>query len=211
MILMKNFYEDSMSAIRKYVEDQHDGKVNSASRALGLKDPSVLSHWLSGRRSPSLSVLGPVMDAIGVSVSMGDVPPADFAYIPKVAAVAGCGSSVETSGEIEGMYAFRKEFIFRHALHPRQCILLDVKGDSMEPILHDGDTVLVDKSDTMPQDGKIYLVSLGDELMVKHLYKTPRGLLLRSENSRYPDIPVEAADRDGCRIHGRVRWFGCIC
>ena len=56
-------------------------------------------------------------------------------------------------------------------------------------------------------DGHIYVVTLGDELRVKRVQKTLKGLILRSENSKYADIPVEGPDLETFVVHGRVRWY----
>jgi phage repressor protein C with HTH and peptisase S24 domain len=133
----------------------------------------------------------------------------EYDYIPKVAAKAGAGSSLETSGETLGMYAFRKTFLCREGIHASSSIMLDVVGDSMEPLIREGDTILVDTSDRNVQDGKTYLVAYGDDLKVKHIFKSPQGLILRSENQRYADVTI-APDELGTYavVHGRVRWFG---
>jgi phage repressor protein C with HTH and peptisase S24 domain len=85
---------------------------------------------------------------------------------------------------------------------------MDVRGDSMEPLLKDGDTLLVDQSDTEIMDGRIYVVTLGDELRVKRIQKGFKGYVLRSENTRYADITIEGDDLDAFKVHGRVRWVG---
>ncbi len=205
---MKTFLKTAIGALRNYVDGQHDGNVRQAAKALGMKT-NILYQWLAGTRSPSLLALGPVFDAMGITLDIPGAERYDFDYIPNVAARAGAGSSLETSGETIGLYAFRKDFIVSQGIHPKSCILLDVTGDSMEPILKDGDTILVDTSDTEVRDGKTYLVAYGDDLRVKTLFKSPRGLILRSENQRYADVLIEPADLGTYAIiHGRVRWYG---
>lgn len=206
---MKTFYDTSIQALHDYVREHHDGKVNRAAKALGFKDASVLHQWLTGKRSPSLIALGPVFDAMGIRLDIPSEEAVDFDYIPKVAARAGAGSSLETSGETLGLYAFRKDYIAQQGIHVKDSILLEVVGDSMEPLLRSGDTILVDQSDTEVQDGKTYLIAYGDDLKVKNVFKTPRGLILRSENPRYADVTIRPDELGTYAvIHGRVRWFG---
>ena len=88
--------------------------------------------------------------------------------------------------------------------------MMDVIGDSMEPLIQDGDTILIDQHDKDVIEGKIYVVTLGEELRVKRIYKGINGLILRSENTRYPDISVTTAEMESLVIHGRVRWFGRV-
>ena len=151
------------------------------------------------------------LEKMGGQVVLPDDDPgllAQYRFIPKVAAVAGAGATLETSDEVLGWYAFRSDFMGREHISDRNSVLMQVRGDSMEPLLKDGDTVLVDQSDTEVIDGRIYVVTLSDELRVKRVQKSFRGFILRSENTRYADIAVEGCDLDAFRVHGRVRWVG---
>ena len=123
---------------------------------------------------------------------------------------AGAGASLETSGETSGLYAFRNDFISRIGINAHNAVMMDVIGDSMEPLIQDGDTILIDQHDKDVIEGKIYVVTLGEELRVKRIYKGINGLILRSENTRYPDISVTTAEMESLVIHGRVRWFGRV-
>ncbi|MEI3478590.1 MAG: S24 family peptidase [Bilophila sp.] len=98
----------------------------------------------------------------------------------------------------------------RVCIHPKSSVMLDVLGNSMEPVIRHKDTILVDQSEKTLKDGKIFLVGFGDELLVKRVQRTPRGWLLKSENKDYSDITVEGADLDSFRVYGRVRWFGRV-
>lgn len=129
-----------------------------------------------------------------------------YRFIPKVAAIAGAGATLETSDEVLGFYAFRADWLGTEHVSEKHSVLMDVRGDSMEPLLKNGDTLLVDQSDTEVMDGRIYVVTLGDELRVKRIQKSMRGYVLRSENPRYADITVEGADLAEFKVHGRVRW-----
>ena len=115
---------------------------------------------------------------------------------------------METSPEVEGLFAFRKDWLNKLNIPTGNIELFDVVGDSMEPTLRNGDTLLVDRSDTKILDGKIYVVSLREELLVKRVQKTLDGIDLLSDNTRHKPIPVALPDLDKLRIHGRVRWFG---
>lgn len=151
------------------------------------------------------------LERMGGKVILPDDPPvsvASYRYIPKVAAIAGAGATLETSDEVLGYYAFRADWMGAEHVSERQSVLMDVRGDSMEPLLKNGDTLLIDQSDTDIKDGRIYVVTLGDELRVKRIQKTMRGYILRSENSRYADITIEGEDLAAFRVHGRVRWVG---
>lgn len=144
------------------------------------------------------------------------VPPDEeleaFEMIPKVRAVAGAGESLVTSGTVSGLYAFRRRFLERERIHADKCVLMCVAGDSMEPLIREGDTILVDASETgrSLRDGHIFVVGLGEALMVKRLAKIPNGWRLCSENKERPDVDVRGDDLETFRVYGRVRWFGRV-
>lgn len=119
---------------------------------------------------------------------------------------AGTGS-LTTDETIEGYYAFREEFLARKG-NPSTMALVDVYGDSMSPEICDGDTVLVDESQREILAGRIYAVGMGEEVVIKELYKKPGKLLLISKNPAYGVEEIDLEDIDGLvRIVGRVLWW----
>ncbi len=189
--------------------------VKRCGNAMGLArlsgcSPANISRWMNGGRTPTIAEFSNVLLALGYKIVAPDEKMADYDLVPKVVAKAGAGASLETNGDLEGLYAFRKDFMCIEHISPTRSVLMDVVGDSMEPLFSEGDTLLVDKSDVDLMDGKIYVVTLGDELRVKRIHKSVNGLILRSENPRYPDIPVEGPDLESFLVHGRVRWCGKV-
>lgn len=78
-----------------------------------------------------------------------------------------------------------------------------VDGDSMTGSIEDGDIIFVDRNDTAPVNGKIYVVYLCEEVYVKRLFKDPNSkkLILKSDNPVYPQFEASCED---FRIIGRV-------
>ena len=208
--MKKTFIEQALDVLREYIDRRHGGVVSRAAKALGFKDPSLLNQWLGGTRVPSLSTLGPVLDQLGVSLHTPAANLDDFAMIPKVEAKAGAGSSLLTSDRVEGLYAFRKQFLARIGVNPDHAVMLDVMGTSMEPLSRDGDTILVDQCAGEPRDNQIFLVGLDGEVMVKWLNKIPGGWCIHSQNPDVRDVDVVGADLESFRVFGRVRWFGRV-
>ena len=165
-----------------------------------------MGRWISGERKPTLNELSKVFDLLGISLSQPAVDVTQYAMIPKVNAKAGAGSSLITTDAVLGFYAFSHAFLHSIGVQAKDALLMDVIGDSMEPLISDGDT-----SARKPQDGKIFLVGLGEELLVKRLQKSPRGWLLVSQNQHYAPMPIEGDDDlEAFRLYGRVRWFGKV-
>ena len=199
----------AMDTVRAAVDAQFDGNVAEAAKAWGVKNDN-LHKWLRGDRSPKLELIGPVLDKLGFSLAKQGCDHDGFDLVPKVAAVAGCGESLETDDSTLGWYAFRKEFFLRLGIRAKSCVLMTARGDSMEPLIKEGDTLLVDESQNEPRDGAIYAVGLAEALMVKRLQKIPAGWNLCSENPTSPPVPVTHENLDQFRVYGRVRWFGRV-
>ena len=188
---------------------QAERKLSRLAQETGISQAS-LSRAAHGKQELGLNAVSRLLDFFELEVVPAGGIPDEFVMVAKVSAKAGAGSSCLTGGDVQGYYAFRLPFLQRVGISPNQCVMLDVMGDSMQPLIMNGDTILVDKSQTTPQDGKIFLVGLGEELLVKRLQRTPRGWLLVSQNTEYAPIPVEDCDLESFRIHGRVRWFGRV-
>ena len=201
------FYDNAMDALRRYVETRCDGNVTRAAEELGIK-PVVLHQWIKGTRSPGFSGVSVAFDAMGARFLLPDEELEAYDFVPKTSARAGAGSSLITEDKTQGLYAFRKDFFATQRISSTKSVLLDVMGDSMSPTLQDGDTILIDKSDTQIVDGRIYLVTLGDNLLIKRIFMAARGLVLHSDNPAYRETPIGQEDLDAFRVHGRLRWAG---
>ena len=80
-------------------------------------------------------------------------------------------------------------------------------GDSMEPTLCEGDSVIVDVSEkTVRRDG-MYVIRIGDGLFVKRVQIPPRGLRLLSDNEFYK--PIDTTEED-IAIVGRAYVGLCL-
>lgn len=135
-------------------------------------------------------------------------PSMGYTLVPKVMArlCAGTGS-LETEGKVIGYYAFKTDFLRRKG-RPKKMVLMDVTGDSMEPVLMDCDTVLIDESQRDIISGGMFAVGVDQEVFVKYLDKVPGKLILRSKNTSYAPIEVDMNGEltDSVRVIGRIVW-----
>ena len=210
-----------MNTLAKNIQTFFNGLVDDGtfrnrselSRFLGISDtnPGAMKRFLTGESSVGYVQVCEWLEKMGCNIvfpheNLREL--ASYRFVPKVAAIAGAGATLETSDEVLGYYAFRADWFGAEHVSEKRSVLMDVRGDSMEPLMRNGDTILVDQSDTDIKDGRIYVVTLGDELRVKQIQKSFKGYLLRSENPRYADITIEGPDLESFRVHGRVRWVG---
>ena len=131
-----------------------------------------------------------------------------FQNVPKVKArlSAGGGSFEVGSSEIEGCYSFRKNWLTAKGTAAKM-VLMDVFGNSMEPEMKDGDTVLIDEDQKSILAGAVYAVGVDDTIMVKRLEKHPNKLVLLSDNKDYAPIFLGKNEIDSVRIIGKVIWI----
>jgi len=72
---------------------------------------------------------------------------------------------------------------------------IHVLGDSMEPLLRDGETIFVDRSRREPSGGGIFVVRTPAGIFVKRLIRRSDGKIeLISENPAYASERLEGAD-----------------
>ena len=87
-----------------------------------------------------------------------------------------------------------------------------VSGNSMEPKLHNGTAIGIDKGTTNIIDGEMYAIDHDGSLRVKYLYKMPGGALrLRSENrEEWPDETLSFEEAKSVKVIGWVFWWSTL-
>ena len=178
-------------------------------------DTSNLSKYLNGHMPLSESFLNRLVVNLGVSkewlLEGTDLP---FAKSPVLAesqggtTAAGPSSGTPvydvdaTAGVASGRTElFANENIIGWVNLPNMspnCRIVRVSGDSMAPVINDGDFIAVREVSNMSQIywGQIYLVQLDDFRVVKYVrrHSDPNLVVLRSENPNYDDMDVRLAD-----------------
>ncbi|MGB3794684.1 MAG: LexA family transcriptional regulator [Alteraurantiacibacter sp.] len=100
-------------------------------------------------------------------------------------------------------FRFSKRWLIEQGLEGASLSAIRVVGDSMEPLLREGDEVLVDCRAQPFRDG-VHVVRLDELLLVKRVASKGAGRFsLLSQNLAYPPIDVSA---DQFAIIGRVVW-----
>ncbi len=130
----------------------------------------------------------------------------DLVRIPRLPLGASAGPGAFAAEEVPfGTFGFSPRWLREQGLDPKMLSAIHVAGDSMEPVLRDGDEILVDVTPRPLSDG-IHVVRLGEVLHVKRVQAGKPGVLtLISVNTAYP--PIEAA-MDEVDVIGRVVWKG---
>ncbi|MFP4480096.1 MAG: S24 family peptidase [Desulfohalobiaceae bacterium] len=134
----------------------------------------------------------------------GEPTSPNLCLVPKVQARLGAGGgSYLVDSETEGEFAFRRDWL-RKKGQPERMLLMQVLGDSMEPVIREGDTVLIDRSQQELSSGGIYALGLEETILVKRLEKRPGALVLISANPAYAPIHLQGEELHSVRLIGRV-------
>ena len=121
-----------------------------------------------------------------------------------LAAAAGAGSVDLDSAESRVFVWFRKGWLDRMGLNATQCIVIGVRGESMEPTLPEDSAILVNRAMRSRREGKIYVVQADDGLVVKRAGKDTAGnWLMLSDHSEWKP----ARWLDEFETVGQVRWM----
>ncbi len=131
---------------------------------------------------------------------------AEWVEVPRLDLGAAAGAGRLPGGEAAfDTFRFSRRWLEEQGLARAQLSAIRVEGDSMEPLLNDGDEILVDRAPRAFRDG-IHVVRLGDTLMVKRVASAgPGRVALLSQNFAYPPVEVAAEE---VVIIGRVVWKG---
>ncbi|MFV2029295.1 S24 family peptidase [Neisseria sp. S1] len=145
-------------------------------------------------------------DTLGNPVDMDE-----FIFVPRynIQAAAGHGQLVGNE-KPEFSMAFRRYWIENYITRDiKNLSVISVKGDSMEGVLNDGDSILINHSETIPRDG-LYVLRINENLLVKRLQLMPGGIInVISANDAYPTFEIHLSQiNDEIAIIGRVEWFG---
>jgi len=98
---------------------------------------------------------------------------------------ANCGLFGISDDYIEKYQSLDERFIKNKS----STFFFEATGDSMEPVVFPGDVLIVDRSVNWTQ-GKIVIAYLDGQFFCKRLLKSPKGIILRSENKLHRDILV---------------------
>ena len=123
--------------------------------------------------------------------------------VVQYSAAAG-GGAEEAEERIVGTLAFCRQWIDRHALRPGSCAVIDVRGESMEPTLWNGASILFDRSRGEWRPGDIFVIRIPDQgLVAKRAGEDEAGnWQLLSDHPAWEPEPYP----DDAEIIGQVVW-----
>lgn len=178
---------------------------------LGYKSKSSVAHIENGRDIPRSMVvtLADILDTTPAYL-MGweDDKPTDtltvlptdkIHMIPVFGSVAAGFGAYASSDIIEYIPLY-----IENDCDVADTICITVKGQSMYPKIEEGDRIVVRRQDSV-DNGRIAVVMIGDEAVVKRVECENNKLTLISINPEYPPRVIEGKDLEDVRIVGQVQ------
>ena len=181
-------------------------KLGAAARALDVSSDYL--HGLTDDPRPA----DQLVRALDAEQGLGDpaaraaaAEDGDYVGVSELASAAGDGAFFDNE-RITGRIKFRRTWLARHDLVARNCRVITVSGESMEPTLVDGCSILVNLASRRRRVGRIFVVRTDDGLIVKRAGRDDSGVWqLVSDNSDkhvWPNRPWPADPG----IVGEVKW-----
>ena len=129
----------------------------------------------------------------------------DYVAISEVDTSAGAGAVVDDE-KVTGHMKFPYRWLRNRGLRAAACRIIRVTGDSMDPTLPNGAAILVYLGSRTRQDGKVFVIRIGGDLIVKRTILDPEaGWMLVSDS---PDKSTWATRPwpEDADIIGEVKW-----
>ncbi|WP_152342865.1 S24 family peptidase [Rheinheimera sp. KL1] len=130
----------------------------------------------------------------------------EFVLIPgySVQVSAGHGSTAMEGMEPSRFLAYRKKWLKYRGFGEKDLVIVWAKGDSMEPTIHNNDTLVINTSRKKPLDGQIFVIRFEESLWVKRVQIRANSWVLISDNALYPPIEIKHEEQSNFEIVGQV-------
>lgn len=170
-------------------------------------DRGISLDWLIlGKGEPPAELTELASPVAGASQTALSGEDAEFVSVPlyDIQAAAGNGRLFEQE-RIKYYVHFRRDWLAREGLYPKDLACAEVHGDSMEPTLRDSDTVLINRA-RRSADG-VFVLRMGEALRIKRLqWRADRSLRISSDNEIYAPELLHPDQLSQVEILGHCHW-----
>jgi len=130
----------------------------------------------------------------------------EFVLIPgySVQVSLGHGAAIEDTSTPSRYLAFRKKWLKYRGFSQKDLVIVWAKGDSMEPTIHNNDSLVIHTGRTKLVDGHIYVFRSGDSYWAKRVQVRATSWLLISDNEIYPPIEIKLEEQADFEVVGQV-------
>lgn len=198
--------EDGVRLRLRVLAEERNVSLAALSRMLGC-DPSYLRNFLN-RGSPRIlpeRFRGALAAFFGVAEAElgGPATTPGPLRLPRLDLAASAGPGALVDGEtLVGTEAVDPALARELGLRDGRASVVRVRGASMEPLLRDGDTIVVNHDDVRPgRQGGVYVIRIGEAVMVKRVRLIGGKLAATSDNRSADPVPAGPVE-----VIGRVVW-----
>jgi phage repressor protein C with HTH and peptisase S24 domain len=183
--------------------------------------PEHLASYIRGSAKPPFELLNRLASAKGVSLDWlasgegpqfveGEMPDGFVAVAVQPEGDTRLGTGDDGDGEAPGDFLFRREWLSGLTKTPDAELRIVInRGNANEPVIRDGDQLLVDMQDKRIADDALYVFVSDGRYLARFVEKLATGnVALKSRN---PDFRVQTlAPEDVAKLQvlGRVLWHG---
>jgi len=202
--LSQQQFADKLGVNRSIIADLERGKTKKPNKYIKEKLEQIFHinpQWLEtgeGEMYKSNKKLQIIDEENGIEVN----------YYPEVYAAAGYGA---TNTLIEPKRIKLAEFVLKFfgIRNFKKVDIINVLGDSMEPIFSNGDLAVVERVESIEEvkNGDTVIINIDGDVYIKKVEKIPfeNKLILKSNNMLYKDILIDLDEHKNVKIVAIVR------
>lgn len=194
--------------LRQCRKQKHMSQAELAS-LLGVTQQAV-GKWESGKSSPDPTTVAKLAEILDTTADylLGLFDPTAEGQTEERFFGSYVYSLIPVIGTVKAGYgalAYEEDYGKEYARvkDPSSYFYLVVRGDSMEPRIHDGDLVAI-RSQPEVENGEIAAVRIGEEATLKHVYLHENFIELRPENPAFSSIILSREDMNAVVIEGKA-------
>jgi hypothetical protein len=187
-----------------------DGTAFTEKTARKLEDACGLPHyWLDRNMADGGNPMRGLPPGTFRRVNVLPDEDSAFVMVPKVKLLLSAGiSGFQTEpddDQADGSYvALPSEWVRKNGYHVTSLQAINVRGNSMDPVIAPGDLVVVNTADREPADGAVFAFNYEGEAVVKRMERDAGEWWLRSDNPDQNRYPRKVCRNEACLIVGRV-------
>ena len=172
------------------------------------RDRTAATKMLANKRTVKATEIEGLVALIAEFERASDQPPQDptqaYVTVEVLPTFAGMGGGGSGDGDLRVAMLPRQLVEDELRARATDLLMIDLRGNSMEPLFFHGDQVLIDKRDTNPVQPGPFALWDGDGYVVKNVERQSGRYRIFSNNTIYSD---RIANPEDVRIMGRPVWY----
>lgn len=198
--------QTKMAELLRVTPDRIKSLANGRAKGLSLEEMNILvkehnisAEWL-------ITSEGNIFNGEKNTPNTNNSLKNEFSYIPVRDVIVSAGhGAINDHENVLYNFAYRTDWLKARGLFEKDLEILVVRGDSMDPTISDGDSILINKAENEPCDGHIYVIRSGENVWVKRVQTLIDGSLsLISDNKIYAPMVLNLDTAVDVQVIGKV-------